>query len=251
MAGQYDPFNPGPTDYTTPPDPGIAGHINSFLGDPKAMSALLSMGLALTQPPSFGDTGFSQIGRAVGAGGQALRNIDTEEEAKRKLDIAQQTADAKSETAAAHSDAAGARSNAAADRLAFQRDKQTQDQQNRDLTSRIKLSGLYQQYVQNTRTRNAKGAADVEKAKLLNPNATFTPEEPQDFNTWLGANPLIKDMGLVPASGAAPTGPVETTPPDPGVTPAIPPIGQRVPGSTRAWSARLGRWVTWNGSGWD
>lgn len=76
MAGILDPFNPG-VDATPMAgvDPGtfdkVRAEWDSFLGNPQGRAALLSAGLALMQPPSFGDTGASQIGRAIGAGGQS------------------------------------------------------------------------------------------------------------------------------------------------------------------------------------
>jgi hypothetical protein len=50
---------------------GIRNQWTNFLDQPGARPALLSMGIALMQPPSFGDTPTSQIGRAIGAGGEA------------------------------------------------------------------------------------------------------------------------------------------------------------------------------------
>lgn len=101
MAGPLDPFTPG-VDGTPVVDPDTFGKIRSewdaFIGDPRGRAALLSTGLAMMQPPSFGDTFTSQLGRALGAGGSSVRATEA-------LDLKQQEADSKDESRQAQSEA--------------------------------------------------------------------------------------------------------------------------------------------------
>jgi hypothetical protein len=54
------------------------------LADPKVRSSLLSFGLQLMQPPSFGQTGAGQFAQAVGAAGEGLTRADAEDRAERE-----------------------------------------------------------------------------------------------------------------------------------------------------------------------
>lgn len=75
MADPNLPFDQPPE--TQPQQPSsafsdIAGQWNSFLSKPGAGQFMLGMGINLMQPPHFGDTPTSQIGRAVGEGAEAV-----------------------------------------------------------------------------------------------------------------------------------------------------------------------------------
>lgn len=74
------------------PEPDTFGKIqdqwNTFLAKPEGQAALLSFGINLMQPPSFGDNPVAQVGRALGHAGETVGNIE-------KMDIAQEEAASK------------------------------------------------------------------------------------------------------------------------------------------------------------
>lgn len=74
---------------------------NTFLNQPSGRAALLTAGLQLMQPPSFGDTPVSQIGRAIGAAGETLGRTEA-------MDLRQAEAGSKAELRSAQAEAAGA-----------------------------------------------------------------------------------------------------------------------------------------------
>jgi hypothetical protein len=61
---------------------------NTFLAKPEGQAALLSFGINMLQPPSFGDNPLAQAGRAIGHAGETVGNIE-------KMDIAQREAASK------------------------------------------------------------------------------------------------------------------------------------------------------------
>lgn len=195
MAGLLDPFSPGPVnDPTAGVDPSTYTRVrqewDSFLGNPQGRAALLSAGLALMQPPSFGDTPTSQIGRAIGAAGQsasanqAMDLKEREQESKADLRSAQAAAaEARAETAGARAGSSGARLELARERLESQ-------QRQSLLGSRIRLSNMYQNYVKDIAKRNS-------DAKIYNPSAT--PEPVLSMQDWISQNPMLRQMGLVPS----------------------------------------------------
>src|SRR5882672_10569734 len=118
MAGFFDPFTPGQTaDPMAGVDPGTYDKIRSewgaFMGDPHGRAALLSAGLSLMQPPSFGDTGAGQIGRAIGTAGESVTANEESDRKKRETDIRQQEADSKGDLRVAQAGAAEARAGTA------------------------------------------------------------------------------------------------------------------------------------------
>jgi hypothetical protein len=80
----------------------IRNQWSTFLDQPGARTALLQTGLSLMQPPHFGDTPTAQVGRAIGAGGEA---VTRQAEAQSKQELAQ----AKGETLRANMGQAGAK----------------------------------------------------------------------------------------------------------------------------------------------
>lgn len=198
MAGLTDPFSPGAvSDPLAGVDPETYTRIqqqwNSFLGDPQGRAALLSAGLALMQPPSFGDTATSQIGRAIGAAGQSatanqvMDMKQAEQSSKEDLRASQATA------AEARAGTAGERANAANARLELQKEQLRSLNDRNLLGNRVRLSGMYQNYVRDVAKRN-------ENAKLL---GTGAPEPVLPMSDWIAANPTLRNLGLVPADQPA------------------------------------------------
>jgi len=73
---QDDPFTPAPNteDYSTPQAQGM---FQSFLNDPRGQAALLQAGLSLMGGRTWGDNPTSQIARAIGSAGEAVRGQET------------------------------------------------------------------------------------------------------------------------------------------------------------------------------
>lgn len=94
MAGPGDPFTPGPTVDPTAGIPNMQDFESlrnqwaTFLDQPGARTALLQFGTTLLQTPGFGETPAGQIGRAIGAGGEAVTR-QQEAESKQELRGAQ------------------------------------------------------------------------------------------------------------------------------------------------------------------
>lgn len=202
MAGFLDPFTPGQTtDPTAGVDPSTYDKVRSewgaFMGDPQGRAALLSAGLALMQPPSFGDTGASQIARAIGAGGESAAMGEAQDIQKKGLAIKQQEANSKEDLRASQATAAearagtaGARADAAGTRLELQK-QQLQAMNDRNLLgNRVRLSGMYQNYVKDVAKRNS------------DPLRTSPPDPVLPMGDWLKQNPMLSQMGLVPTNDA-------------------------------------------------
>ena len=77
----------------------IKSQWNSFLSKPEGQAALLSFGINMLQPPSFGDNPLAQAGRALGHAGQTVGNIEA-------MDIKKQEASSKEDLRAAQADKA-------------------------------------------------------------------------------------------------------------------------------------------------
>jgi hypothetical protein len=190
MAGLLDPFSPGETtDPTAGVDPETYTKVkqewDSFLGNPNGRAALLSAGLAMMQPPSFGDNATSQIGRAIGAAGesatanQVMGMKQSEQESKADLRSSQALA------AEARAGAAEARAGAAGSRLELQGERLKAQNERNFLGNKVKLSGMYQNYRNTVDKNNA------------NPLRTGPPEIAMDMDTWIASNPMLRNMGLV------------------------------------------------------
>lgn len=59
-----------------------ASEWSQVLQDPKVRASMLSIGLQLMQPPSFGQTTSGQFAQAIGQGGETLTRIDEQERAE-------------------------------------------------------------------------------------------------------------------------------------------------------------------------
>lgn len=210
MAGFFDPFSPGETtDPTAGVDPNTYAKVrqewDTFLGNPQGRAALLSAGLALMQPPSFGDTGASQIGRAIGAAGesattnQIMGMKEREQESKADLRGAQATA------AEARAGTAEARAGAAGSRIELQKEQLRSMNERNLLGNRVRLSGMYQNYVKEVAKRN-------QDSKLIDP--TKPPEPVLPIKDWIKQNPMLKSLGLVPPEATSATSEDDTEIPD-------------------------------------
>lgn len=218
---------------------------NAFLGNPQGRAALLSGGLALMQPPSFGDNPASQIARAIGSAGesatanQATSMKGQELESKQDLRGTQaESAIARAGAAEARAGAAGTRSEAAADRLGFQRERLNQMTERNMLNNRVRLSNMYQQYVKQIGDRNA------------SPLRTGAPEPVLPIQDWVSKNPLL--AGMMPAAlsveGDDEEVPAAANTTSQPATGAVPPKAQRTIG--KVYQTPKGS-LKWNGEGWD
>lgn len=163
--------------------------MSGFLDNPQGRAALLSAGLALMQPPSFGDNPMSQIGRAIGSAGQSVGANEaadiraSEASSKQELRASQASAaETRADAAAARAGTAGARMDQAADRLAFGRERLAAMNERNLLGNRVRLSGMYQQYVKDVAKRNS------------DPLRTGAPEPVLPIGDWVKSNPLVNQM---------------------------------------------------------
>lgn len=186
MAGPMDFFSPGPWVDPNQQQGPAQQQMMGFLQDPRGQAALLQAGLGLMGGATWGDTPASQIARAVGSGGEAVGRQEA-------ADIKQQESDTKAQLREAQAGAATARSGAAASTADLARERlgiaRTQEEGKRDramLGGRIRLSGMYQNYLKDVAKRNA------------DPLRTGAPEVPVGMQDWIKQNPTLKTLGLIP-----------------------------------------------------
>lgn len=217
MAGPLDFFSPGP--WTDPNQPDASSQLSQTFNDPRAKAALLQAGLSLMAGPTWGDTGASQLARAVGTGGEAVGRGEA-------MDIKAQEADSKDQLREAQAGAATARSGQAAtqadlarERLGIARVAEQGKTDRNTLGGRIRLSGMYQQYLKDLAKRNA----DVMKP----PGSPA--EVPLDMQNWIKNNPTLNTLGLIPpgAENPAPEEGIDTPQPlTPTVSTSAPQVGE-------------------------
>lgn len=181
---EFDPWvpQPGPIQVGGPA-PG------NFMDDPRARAALLSFGLSMMQPPSFGDNAVSQIGRAIGAGGEAVGRVEAQarkdaefglkaQEVESRQDLRAAQADAatsRAETAAARASTVGDRNLYTAERLRLEQERLEQQKGYQGIQNQIRISNAYQKYVKDTTERNN----DIGRPR------NQPPEPILDYATWL------------------------------------------------------------------
>lgn len=237
MAGILDPFNPG-VDATPQAgvDPGtydkVRSEWESFLGNPQGRAALLSAGLQLMQPPSFGDTPASQIGRAIGAGGASATANQAmeikENEAASKDELRQARAQAALENSATRASAAEARVGAAGARSETAALRLQHMQEAARTRGAIQLSQQFQGYVRSVAERNRKGQ---EAAQFT--GRPFVPEPVLAYPDWIRQNPMLKNLGFDTGGGA--TSEDDTVvPPSANTAPAGPAPAARSPQDQQA-----------------
>ena len=140
----------------------------------------MSFGINMLQPPSFGDNPLSQAGRAIGAAGQTLSNIE-------KMDIVQQEAASKEAAREAAANLAEARAGQVGltgqlgqERLAAQREAIQARQETSRLSASLQLQKMYQ-------TEKQKFEADF----INNPqHVPF-----QNYSEWLISDPIARGDG--------------------------------------------------------
>lgn len=230
-----------------PPDPGIVSQIQSALGDPRAQAALLTFGLNMMQPPSFGDNATSQIGRAVGEAGESGRSLDTQEQKQMEAESKSDLRGAQADAAQAKSASAASAADAAAQRLQFQRDKLESEQRSRELQQRVVTSGKYQDYLTALNNANLKAQSAHAKQKFLEPDLPdFVPQQPIDFQTYVATHGLVGPSQMGPGGGGG-----TTAAPAPAVTPKpnLPPVETRPDGLPAPnnlpfhWSKTANGWI--------
>jgi len=205
------PFLPQGQDFSR-----MGDQLMGFLNDPRGQAALMSGGLAMMQPPAWGDNFTSQLGRAIGAGGESVRTSEA-------LDLKQQEAESKADlrgaqagAAEARAGTAGARSETASARLALQAQGLQQLQERNLANQRIRVNAMYSNYLKQLKDENLLLPADKKKQPLL-----------QD--EWVRSNPLLKTLGLVPDADASVPEPGAATPSTPPST-TSPKVGDIKPG---------------------
>jgi len=190
MPGPFDFFSPGwpqeEAPQATPQGPGL-------LSNPRAQAALLQAGLSLMAGPTWGDTPSSQIARAIGSAGEAVSRGEAEDLKQREADSKAGLREAQANAAQARAETAGARSGTAASNLELARERlgiaraNIEGRQERAMLSgRIRLSGMYQQYLRDVAKQNA------------DPLRTAPPIVPVGMNDWIKQNPTLRTLGLVP-----------------------------------------------------
>lgn len=252
-----NPFVPGPNDDPTAglPDENTFNKLKdqwtTFMDDPGGRAALLSMGLSLMQPPNFGDTATSQIGRALGVAGETVGRREAMDVKQRETGVKEQEAESKQLLRASQADAATSRADTAAARLGtqagnlqLQRERLESTERQRSLQQRIKLSADYGRYRGAIEARNLAKDKAYENAKLLNPQL-----QPPQHETIMSPDEYFaqaeRALGGAPAPGAAPAlqSPNQSGYPQAPTTPT-----DRTVGTT--YQTPKGP-LTWNGTGWE
>jgi hypothetical protein len=196
MALPFDPFSPiaDPAAFEQ-----VQANLGNFMQNPAGRAALLSTGLALMQPPSFGDNAVSQLGRALGSAGETVNRTEAmdlkerEQDSKADLRSSQAlAAESRAAASAARAETAGARLGTQAERLALA-EKEQSFRQERALTgTKLRLAIAHQNYVKDVAKRN-------ENARVLG-----GPVESVDpFPVWLEKNPALKSLAGAIGVGAA------------------------------------------------
>lgn len=260
MAVTQDYFEPGAT---ADPTAGIAdpaqyenlvGQWNEFLADPRGRGALLQAGLTMMQPRGFGDTVTGQVGRAIGSGGEAIGRVEAADRANLEASSRQELrgaqanlAGARAETSVANANTAATRAAAAGDRLAYLRETEQGRTDRHNLGQQVRLSGLYQQAVNQINQQNSRNAR--QNADPLNRGQPTLPILPiPSMQDWLRSNPT-EVQGMFPSVPGSTTPPA--TPQPSGGTGLQEgqsvPAAQRVVGQT--YNTPRGP-MAWTGTGW-
>ena len=191
QSGPQDFFSPGAWPQ---PDQGPMDQVTGFLQDPRGQAALLQAGLSLMGGPAWGDTGASQIARAVGAGGEAIGRQDVEARKQTESESKVELQEARAGAATARAGAAGTSADLARERLGIARLGEEGKRERAMLGGRIRLSGMYQTYLKDLAKRNS------------DPLRTGAPETPLGMQDWIRQNPTLRTLGLLPEGGAGSEG---------------------------------------------
>lgn len=113
MAGPQDYFMPDPRNM--PPDEqGLGSQLMGAMQDPRIQGALMQAGLNLMGGRSWGDTGASQVARAIGGAGEQGARVEAADIKQRETGVKESEATSKQDLRGAQADAATARSGQAA-----------------------------------------------------------------------------------------------------------------------------------------
>jgi hypothetical protein len=234
MARYFEPGAVDPVAEGVPPDqvPGIAQQWGTMLSDPALGAGLLSGALSLMAGPTWGDTGMSQVARAIGRAGEGVT-------ASGEIARRERESEAKTDLAEARAAAAGTSAGRAADRayyerqaLGLKREAEEGRTERAQLQARVKGSIEYGKYLENVKKRNASVLREG------------PPEVPIPKAEWLQRNGYpVGDVGpgasSVPRNNTRPTtGTLERAPPD---------RASRVP--NRVYQTDRGP-MRWTGTGW-
>lgn len=191
-----DYFSPGQMP-NAQPDQNIMPQIGSFMQDPRALQALLAFGTQAMVPQWGG--GAVQFAKGVGAAGEASART-TEEQRK------QQETESKAQLRESQAGAAEARANTAATRSALTGTIEEGKRQRADLNTRVKLSGLYQNYIRNLDVKNKQ--IEAANSNPLRPTGTplMPPEKALPMEEWIRNNPMLTQLGLIPGQTPAAAG---------------------------------------------
>jgi len=135
--------------------------------------------------PAWGDTGVSQIARAVGAGGESVRSLDEQERKAQESEAKINLSEARADAAAARAGQAGSNLDVARQRLAIQEMEGERKRQSSRFQGKIRLSAMYQNYLRDIAKQNA----DVMRKG--------PPIQPLGIKDWVKQNPMLKEMGLI------------------------------------------------------
>jgi hypothetical protein len=184
MAGPMDFFSPGP--WTDPNQPSAGQQIAGFMNDPRGQAALLQMGLSLMGGPAWGDSGASQTARAIGSGGEAITRQEGENRKQSESESKVELQEARASAASARAGQAGTAADLARERLGIARTQEEGKRERNMLGGRIRLSGMYQQYLKDVDKQNA------------DPFRTGPPVVPPSMQDWIKQNPTLRTLGLIP-----------------------------------------------------
>jgi hypothetical protein len=191
MASMLDYFTPGQMP-AAQPDQNIMPSVATFMNDPRALNALLAFGTQAMIPQWGG--GAVQFAKGVGAAGESNTAQQAMEQKQQEIDSKSQLREAQAGAAEARAGAAAARTDSSAQRLALETFKQGEISKRNELGRRVALSGMYQKYIGDVQKRNN---------DALRP-AGAPPEQVLPMEQWIQANPMLKNLGLVPGGPEAP-----------------------------------------------
>lgn len=252
MAGPLDPFNPG---LDTSPFGGVDPQAftkvrqewDAFLGHPEGRAALLQAGLSMMQPPSFGDTGAGQIGRALGSAGESVSRNEAANlkaaEALSKDESRVSASEARMMNAETRAAAADARTGAAGSRMELQTERLKNMSERADMAAKVRMSIAYQNYVAQVAKRNDPIALSMRGKDAV-------PEPVLSMPDWIKANPMLRNTGIMPPDASSEDNlnipPGADTTSQPGIPDAKPNDTSRKPGRYKTPKGIM----TWDGTGW-
>jgi hypothetical protein len=169
------------------PQDAVRSQWASFLDQPGARAALLNAGIALMQPPSFGDNLASQVGRAIGAGGEAVTRAELLNAKVGDIETRQELA--------------RARISQATDRLGLEHFRRKSIESVADAN---RQAGVFRTYIKDQNDVNKayqRQLKDWNDLKLTTPASQMppqpTPPPAMDFSTWM----RVRGAGLIGAQG--------------------------------------------------